>query len=103
MSIENLEKPRTVKASTKVRARVQNKDPSSYFHIGMGLLLLSIMFLGFWMSYFSAVSPGIEMESPMGGVPAVIHIHATVFVGWFLLYIYQSFLIFRKKVRSHRK
>lgn len=86
-----------------VKSRRKTKTSSSYFHIGMGFFLLLIMFLGFWSSYFGAALPGVEMEPSIGGVPAVIHIHAAVFVGWFLLYIYQSILIFQKKIRTHNR
>lgn len=103
MSIENLQESRVVNTKTKTKYKVKKQHSSPYFHIGMGLFLMLLMFLGFWSSYFGAVLPGREMESPIGGVPEVIHIHALVFVGWFLLYIYQSILIFNKKIRTHNK
>ncbi len=103
MSIENLQKSRPVKTKTKAKHKVNKRHSSPYFHIGMGLFLLLVMFLGFWSSYFSAVLPGREMEASTGGVPAVIHIHGLVFVGWFLLYMYQSILIFKKKIITHNK
>lgn len=61
------------------------------------------VFLGFWLSYFMAALPGVDRTPSIGGVPAVIHIHASVFIGWFLLYIYQSILVFNKKIKAHRK
>lgn len=100
MNIENLQKFESGK--NKNRANLK-QHASPYFHIGMGLFLLLIMFLGFWSSYFGAVLPGGKMVQPTGEVPAVIHVHALVFLGWFLLYIYQSMLIFKKKIKTHIK
>lgn len=103
MSIENLQKPQPVKATSKTNYKVKNRDSSSYFYIGMSLFLMLVAFIGFWPSYFSTVLPGSEMRSPIGGVLWVIHLHAAVFVGWLVLLLIETVLITRKRIAIHMK
>lgn len=64
----------------------------------MGLLMLVLAIGGFWPQYFSAVT---------GRAPApttqfwLIHLHATLFTGWLLVYIFQATLIAVGRPRTH--
>lgn len=69
----------------------------------MSLFLMLFVFLGFWPSYFGTILPGSEMIPPMGGVLWVIHLHAFVFVAWFLLIIVETILIIRRRIAIHMK
>ena len=103
MSIENLQKSRPVKTSTKAKIKKNSSSSSSFFYMGMALFLMLIAFLGFWASYFRAILPGYDMIAPMGGVPWVIHVHAAVFIGWLVLLLIETVLIARRRIREHMK
>lgn len=102
MDIENLEKIRHTKTGTQARNR-RAASSGSFFYIGMSLFLLLFVFLGFWPSYFGTVLSGTEMAPPMGGVLWVIHLHALVFVAWFLLIIIETILIIRRRIATHMR
>lgn len=100
--MENLQKIRTSKTHSQEKSRVAASS-GSFFYIGMSLFLLLFVFLGFWPSYFGAFLPGSEMIPPVGGVLWVIHLHAFVFVVWFLLIIVETVLIMRRRIAAHMK
>ncbi|NBC66125.1 MAG: hypothetical protein GVY07_10795 [Bacteroidetes bacterium] len=76
-----------------------------YFYIGMALLLMLIVFIGFWPSYFGPILQGNEMTMrlPEMITPWVIHLHVFVFMGWFVALLIQATLIARKKIDLHMK
>ncbi len=90
-----------IKTQTKIKTKSANSY--SFFYIGMSLFLMLFVFLGFWPSYFGTFLPGNEMRPPIGGVLWVIHLHALVFVGWFVLLIVETILIIRRKILTHMK
>jgi len=57
------------------------------------LLLIPIVFLGFYPSYFSIL---------FDDMPSIIHVHSFFMVCWVALAIVQPFLISQKKTRAHR-
>lgn len=81
---------------TKVRRRLRK---SPLFTL-LGLLMLVLAVAGFWPQYFSAVA---------GRAPApttqfwLIHLHATLFTVWMLLYISQAGLVLAGQTRLHLK
>ncbi|WP_428099885.1 hypothetical protein [Candidatus Rariloculus sp.] len=68
---------------------------SLYF--GLSLLFVLIVAVGFWPSYFGALTSG--------GVdrPAIIHFHAVIYVGWLMLFVAQTALAATGRLRQHMK
>lgn len=58
--------------------------PGRTLYIGLSLLCVLIVFSGFWPSYFESAILGAASH------PAIIHIHATIYVGWLMLFIAQT-------------
>lgn len=102
MSTENLKETRPAdnKTNTKIAKSASSR---SFFYLGMSVFLMLFVFFGFWPSYFGTILPGYELSSPMGGVLWVIHLHAFVFVAWFLLLIIETILILRRNILIHMK
>jgi hypothetical protein len=86
----------TAGESMNVRRRLR-KSP---FFTVLGLALLSLAVAGFWPQYFSAVT-----GRSTGATTAfwLIHVHAALFTGWLILYIFQAILIFSRRARLHLK
>ncbi len=67
------------------------------FYFGLSVLLAILATIGFWPLYFRPLLTGtVEAD-------AVIHIHATVYVGWLALFIFQCGLIATGNIRLHRR
>lgn len=75
-----------------------------YFYVGMALYLILVVFAGFWPTYFGPVTTGQE-PAQFGAleISGIIHIHATVFVGWMILFLTQATLILREQSEIHMK
>jgi len=65
------------------------------FYIGASLLMGLIAVVGFWPTYFGPLVTGTIAQ------PLLIHIHATVFTGWLVLFLTQAVLAATKQVRWH--
>ena len=65
------------------------------FYIGASLLMGLIAVVGFWPTYF-----GPLRDRPIAQ-PLLIHIHATVFTGWLVLFLTQAVLAATKQVKWH--
>lgn len=76
----------------------KNVETSQYFHVGMALFMTVIVFLGFWPSYFGPILFGQGFEGHW-----IIHIHATIFLGWMVVLITQTSLVARNKTPTHMK
>ena len=72
---------------------------SPFFTI-LGLLLLVLAVAGFWPQYFSAVTGRAAAPSTRFWL---IHLHASLFIVWLLLYISQAGLIMTGRARLHLK
>jgi len=71
--------------------------PKRSIYIGLSLLCAVIVFTGFWPSYFeSAVVGAVEH-------PTIIHIHATIYVGWLFLFIAQAWLAATGRIALHMR
>lgn len=73
------------------------RKPKRSVYIGLSLLCALIVFAGFWPSYFESAVLGNVQH------PTIIHIHATVYVGWLLLFITQTWLAATGRVDLHMK
>lgn len=65
------------------------------FYFNLGLLTLCLVLAGFGGS---ALRHG---KSP-ADLPLLFHVHATIYVGWYLFYLYQVSLISNKKRQMHK-
>lgn len=77
---------------TQRGARLQRR-----FYIGVTLLMVIFMGTGFWPTYFGPLVQGTIAQ------PLLIHVHATVFVGWLALFLAQSTLAATGHVDWHLK
>jgi hypothetical protein len=65
------------------------------FYVGVSLLMGLIAMVGFWPTYFGPLVVGTLSQ------PLLIHIHATVFVGWLVLFLTQVVLAASGRVAWH--
>ena len=68
----------------------------SRFYVGISLLMITIVALGFWPSYFGPMLRGNIAR------PWVIQLHGVVYVGWMALLLAQVMLVARGRTRAHR-
>jgi hypothetical protein len=78
-------------------ATTSHLKPKRFNYIGLSLLCALIVFAGFWPSYFKSAVVGAADH------PAIIHIHATVYVGWLLLFIAQAWFAGTGRIAVHMK
>lgn len=55
-------------------------------YVGLALLAIAIAFAGFWRTYFGPLLAGVVDK------PAIIHFHATIYVGWLGIFLTQAVL-----------
>jgi hypothetical protein len=67
------------------------------FYIGISLLAVLIVAMGFWPTYFGPLLAGAADHPP------VIHVHAAVFSGWLALFGAQVVLAASGQIALHRK
>jgi hypothetical protein len=66
-------------------------------YVGIGVLAVGIAAVGFWPTYFGPLlAGGVEK-------PAIIHLHAAVYVGWLAIFVTQVALAATGRVASHMK
>lgn len=72
------------------------------FWVGMVLLMIVAVLVGFWPSYFASLFLGQEpVQFAMMEISPAIHLHAAVFSGWILLLLTQTILAARGRIRMH--
>jgi hypothetical protein len=81
--------------STTVQATRASALQRRPFYIGASLLMGLIAVVGFWPTYFGPLVTGTIAQ------PLLIHIHATVFTGWLVLFLTQAVLAATKHVTWH--
>src|SRR5262245_10597734 len=65
------------------------------FYIGVSLLMGLIAIVGFWPTYFGPLVRGTISQ------PLLIHVHATVFTGWLVLFLTQAVFAATRRVSWH--
>jgi len=63
--------------------------------MGLSVLMALIAVVGFWPRYFGPLVLGTLVQ------PLLIHIHATVFTGWLVLFFLQAYFAATKRIRLH--
>jgi hypothetical protein len=66
----------------------------------MGLLILALVLWGFARTWLLR---GLLADAPTAPLPALVHVHGAVFLGWVLLFIAQAGLISARNLRWHRR
>lgn len=67
------------------------------FYVGIGILGIAFVVIGFWASYFGPVF--LRGDSKAG----ILHVHAVVFVGWLALFTAQAWLAARRRIDLHKR
>ena len=73
------------------------KSRSRYFFPVFSILMIAVVFTGFWPSYFGPLITQGRVVRPL-----IIHLHGAIFLGWMALLIAQVILAAIGKVRAHR-
>jgi hypothetical protein len=69
----------------------------SRFYVGLAALMVAMVLVGFWPSYFGPLLRGNVSR------PLVIQVHGIIFVGWMALLVAQVVLVARGRVDLHRR
>jgi hypothetical protein len=75
--------------------RASDGAPRRRVYVAAALITAAIAIAGFWPTYFGPLVAGTV------DVPAVIHVHAVVYVGWLILFIAQVAFAATRRVRLH--
>lgn len=75
----------------------QIAKPKRTIYIGLSLLCVLIAFSGFWPSYFESAIVGAVDH------PLIIHIHASIYVGWLMLFVAQTWFAATGNLALHIK
>lgn len=73
-------------------ARVRHK-----FYVAMAVILLAMIVVGFWPSYFGPLARG-ETQAPF-----ILHLHGWIYMGWMFLLVAQTVLAAQGKIQLHRQ
>ena len=74
-------------SAAKVRSR---------FYVSMAVLLLAMIVVGFWPSYFGPLLSGTT------NAPWILHLHGAIYMGWMFALVAQTVLAAQGKIREHR-
>lgn len=66
------------------------------FYVVLAVLMLLLIFVGFWPSYYGPLMQGAA-EAPL-----LLHVHGIIYIGWMALLILQVTLAARGQIRTHR-
>lgn len=69
----------------------------TYFYVWTAWCFVAVAFLGFTPTYFAPLLRGAFQAAP------IVHIHASVFFLWTLLYAWQTWLVARGRTLRHRE
>lgn len=69
--------------------------PRRLTYLGLSALMALIAIVGFWPKYFGPLVFGTLVQ------PLLIHIHATVFTGWLVLFVLQAYFAATKRIHLH--
>jgi hypothetical protein len=83
-------------------ASVRRHDRIFYSSVAIALALTVVA--GFGPTYYFRIMGALPLTTLSGGpVTVVVHVHATLFTAWVLLFIVQTALIAQHKVALHRR
>ena len=67
--------------------------PRRVIYIGLSGLMGLMAIVGFWPKYFGPLVLGTLVQ------PLLIHVHATVFTGWLVLFFLQAYFAATKRIQ----
>lgn len=82
----------TIATETRIPSKLTRR-----IYVPIGILALAFAFVGFWASYYGPLLAG------RATTPAIIQLHAAVFVGWLSLVIAQAGLAATNRLALHMK
>lgn len=68
----------------------------SLLHVGLSLLTVVIVLVGFWPTYYGSLLRNVSIHRPI-----VVHVHALVFTGWLALFVAQTALAATGRIHAH--
>jgi hypothetical protein len=66
------------------------------FYVVMAVVLLAMIVVGFWPSYFGPLLSGTTQA------PWILHLHGAIYMGWMFLLVAQTVLAAQGKIKAHR-
>jgi len=66
------------------------------FYVAMSVVLLTMIVVGFWPSYFGPLMRGATQA------PWILHLHGSIYMGWMFLLVAQTVLAAQGRIRQHR-
>lgn len=93
------------KTETQTDSTSRTRSGPRLFWVGMALLLIVVVILGFWPTYFGPLLSGGAPGHPKGFVESapVIHVHGLVFLGWMALLLTQTVLVAIGTPQTHMR
>jgi hypothetical protein len=82
--------------ATTAAAIPRTRSPRRLY-VAIAVVAIAIAAVGFWPSYFGPLLAGAV------DVPAIIHFHAAVYVGWLAIFVTQTVLAATGRVAAHIK
>lgn len=79
-------------------ARVIPRPAARRIYVAVSVLVTAIAFVGFWTSYFGPLLTAGSVDAP-----AIIHFHATIYVGWLLIFVTQTVLAASGRIAAHTR
>lgn len=84
-------------SATAIRTTGRSPVRPGLFYPGVTLFLIGLVIAGFWRSYFGPLlAASVDRHW-------LIHLHASIFVGWMALLLVQVALVSARRVRAHRR
>ncbi len=80
-----------------VTATAPAASPRRVAYMALSLLMALIAIVGFWPRYFGPLVLGTLVQ------PLLIHLHATVFTGWLVLFFLQVYFAATKRLQLHMR
>jgi uncharacterized membrane protein YozB (DUF420 family) len=66
------------------------------FYVAMSIVLIGMIFVGFWPSYYGPLTRGAT------SAPWILHVHGMIFIAWMFLLVLQTVLAALGKIQQHR-
>ena len=66
------------------------------FYVALAILMTLTVIVGFWPSYYGPLTSGTTQVS------WILHFHGVVYIGWMGLFVLQTTLAARGRIRAHR-
>ena len=80
--------------------QVRPRRPArSAFFVAITLSMIAVAIAGFWPQYYGRLLSGTEIEVRTSH--PLIHIHSVLFVGWLLMLLGQTILVWRRRTDLH--